>query len=130
MKPINVKDNTYINNDKEINNKDPKFKVGDHVRTSKYKNLFAKGYTPNWSEEVFVIKKVKNTVPWTYVINDLNSEEITGTFYEKELRKTNQEEFRIEKVIKRKHDKIYVQWKGYENSFNSWIDKATLVQRT
>ena len=83
MKPINVKDNTYINTDKEINNKDPKFKFGDHVRISKYKNIFAKGYTPNWSEEVFVIKKVKNTVPWTYVINDLNSEEIIGTFYEK-----------------------------------------------
>ena len=65
MKPIDVKDNTYINTDKEINNKDPKFKVGDHVRISKYKNIFAKGYTPNWSEEVFVIKKVKNTVPWT-----------------------------------------------------------------
>ena len=63
MKPIDVKDNTYINADKEINNKDPKFKVGDCVRISKYKNIFAKGYMPNWSEEVFVIKKVKNTVP-------------------------------------------------------------------
>ena len=112
MKPIDVKDNTYINTDKEINNKDHKFKVGDHVRILKYKNIFAKGYTPNWSEEVFVIKKVKNTVPWTYVINDLNGEEITGTFYEKELQKKNQEECRIEKVIKRKGDKIYVKWKG------------------
>ena len=65
MKPIDVKDDTYINNDKEINNKDPKFKVGDRVRISKYKNIFAKGYMPNWSEEVFVIKKVKNTIPWT-----------------------------------------------------------------
>ena len=124
-----IKDNTYINADKEINNKDPKFKVGDHVRISKYKTIFAKGYMPNWSEEVFVIKKVKNTVPWTYVINDLNGEEITGTFYEKELKKTNQEEFRIEKVIRRKGDKLYVIWKGYNNSFNSWIDKASLVQR-
>ena len=83
MKPIDVKDNTYINTSKEINNKDPKFKVGDYVRISKYKNIFAKGYMPNWSEEVFVIKKVKNTVPWTYFINDLNGEEIIGTFYEK-----------------------------------------------
>ena len=83
MKPIDVKDNTYINTDKEFNNKDPKFKVGDHVRISKYKNIFAKGYMPNWSEEVFIIKKVKNTIPWTYAINDLNGEEITGTFYEK-----------------------------------------------
>ena len=80
MKPIDVKDNTYINTDKEITNEDPKFKVGDLVRISKYKNIFAKGYTSNWSEEVFVIKKVKNTVPWTYVINNLNGEKITGTF--------------------------------------------------
>ena len=130
MKPIDVKDNTYINIDKEINNKDPKFKVGDRVRISKYKNIFAKGYTPNWSEDVFVIKNVKNTVPWAYDINDLNSEEITGTFYDKELQKANQEEFRIEKVIKRKGDKIYVKSKGYDNSFNSWIDKASLVRRT
>ena len=130
MKPIDVKDNTYINNSKKINYKDPKFKVGDRVRISQYKNIFAKGYMPNWSEEVFVIKKVKNTVPWTYVINDLNGEEIIGTFYEKELQKTNQEEFRIEKVIKRKGNEIYVKWKGYNNSFNSWIDKANVVQRT
>ena len=100
MKPIDVKDNTYINTSKEINNKDPKFKVGDHVRISKYKNIFAKGYMPNWSEEVFVTKKVKNTILWIYVINDLNGEEIIGTFNEKELQKTNQEEFRIEKVIR------------------------------
>ena len=121
------KDNTYVDSKKEVNDKYPKFKVGDHVRISKYKNIFAKGYTPNWSEEVFVIKKVKNTVPWTYVINDLNGEEIIGTFYEKELQKTNQKEFRIEKVIKRKGDKLYVKWKGYNNSFNSWIDKKDLV---
>ena len=67
---------------------------------------------PNWSEEVFVVKNVKNTVPWTYVINDLNGEEIIGTFYEKELQKTNQEEFRIEKVIKREGDKIMSNGKG------------------
>ena len=127
MKPIDVKDNTYTNTDKKVNDKEPKFKVGDHVRISKYKNIFAKGYTQNWSEKVFVIKEVKNTVSWTYVINYLNGEKITGTFYEKELQKTNQEEFRIEKVIERKGDKIYVKWKGYNNSFNSWIDKRDLV---
>ena len=82
---------------------------------------------PNWSEEVFIIKKVKNTVPWTYVINDLNGEEIIGTFYEKELQKTNQEEFRIEKVIRRKGNKLYVKWKCYDNSFNSWIDKKDIT---
>ena len=115
MTPIDVKDNTYIVFDREFNDKGPKFKVGDHVRISKYKNIFAKDYTQNWSEEVFVIKKVKNTVPWTYAIKDLNGEEITGTFYEKELQKRNQEEFTIEKVIKRKGDKIYIKWKGYDN---------------
>ena len=76
MKPADVKDNTYIDFEKDVNNKDPKFKVGHHVRISKYKNIFAKGYIPNWSEEIFVISKIKNTVPWTYVINDLNGKEI------------------------------------------------------
>ena len=122
MKSADVKGNTYINSTKEVNDKDPKFKVGDHVRISKFKNNFAKGYTPNWSEEVFVIKEVKNTIPWTYVINDLNGDEIIGTFYEKELQKTNQQEIRIEKVIKKKDDKLYVTWKGYDSSSNSWID--------
>ena len=127
MKPIDVKDNTYLDSKKEVNNKDPKFKVGDHVRISKYKNNFAKGYTPNWSEEVFIVSKIKNTVSWAYVINDLNGEEITGTFYEKELQRTNQKEFRIEKVIKRKGDKLYVKWKDYDNSFNRWINEKDLV---
>ena len=108
MKPVGVRDNKYIDFNKEVNDKDLKFKVSDHVRISKYKNIFAKRYTPNWSEEVFVIKEVKNTVPWTYVVSDLNSEEIIWTFYEKELQKTSQEEFRIEKVIKKKVDKLYV----------------------
>ena len=129
IKPVDVKDNTYIGFKKEVNDKDPKFKVGDHVRISKYKNIFAKGYTPNWSEEVFVIKKVKNTVPWTYVINDFNGEEIIGTFYEKELLKTNQQKSRIEKIIKKKGDKLYVKWKGYDSSFNSWTDKKDLIKR-
>ena len=76
----------------------------------------------------FTIKTIKNTVPWTYVINDLKNEEIIGTFYEKELQKTNQEEFRIEKVINEKGNKLYVKWKGHDNSFNSWIDKKDLVK--
>ena len=116
-----------LNTMKILNEKEPKFKVGDHVRISKYKNIFAKGYTPNWSEEVFVIKKVKNTVPWTYIINDLSDKEIIGTFYEKELQKSNQKEFRIENVIRKKGDKLYVKWKGHDNSFNSWIYKKDLV---
>ena len=130
MKLVDVKDNTYIDpvelhSEKEINGKDPKFKIGGYVRISKYKNIFAKGYTPNCSEEVFVISKIKNTVPWTYVINDLNGEDIVGSFYEEELQKTNQKELRIEKVIK--GDKLYVKRKGYNNSFNSWIDKKDLI---
>ena len=110
MKPIEVKSNSYAEYNVDSNEKDPKFKVGDHVRISKYKNIFAKRYTPNWSEEVFVISKIKKTVPQTYVINDLNGEEIIGTFYEKELQKTNQKEFRIEKVIKKKENKLFVKW--------------------
>ena len=78
--------------------KDLKFKAGDHVRISKYKNIFAKGYTPNWSEEDFVVSKIKNTVTWTYFINDLDGEEITGSFYKKELQKTSQKEFRMERI--------------------------------
>ena len=115
MKPVDVKDNTYI--------------VSMVFRSKKFLDtkifLACKGYTPNWPEEVFVIKKVKNTVPWTYVINDLNGDDIIGTFYEKELQKTNQQEFRIEKVIKRKDDKFYVIWKVYDTSFNSWFAKKT-----
>ena len=132
MKPVDVKDNTCIDSTelhskKNVNDKNPKFRVGDHVRISKHKNIFAKGYTPNQSEEVFVIKKVKNTVPWSYIINDLNGEGIIGTFYEKELQKTNKKEFRTEKVIKREGDKLYVKWKGYGNSFNGSINKKDLV---
>ena len=133
MKPVDVKDNTYIDSmelhSTELHsNKDRKFKVDDHVRISKYKNIFTKGYTPNWSEEVFVIKKVKHAIPWTYVINDLNGEEIIGTLYERELQKTNQQEFRIEKIIKKKGDKLYVKWKGYDSSFNIWIYKKDLIK--
>ena len=114
--------------EKEVNDKDPKFKGGDYVRISKCENIFAKYLSMlNWSEEIFIIKKVKNTVPWTYVIKDLNGEEITGTFYEKGLQKINQQEFRIEKVLKREGDKLYVKWKGYDNWLNSWIDKNDLV---
>ena len=123
LKPADVKSNTYINSSKEINDANPKFIIGDIARISKYKNIFVKDYVPNWSEEVFVITKVKNTVPWTYIISDLKGKEIVGTFYEKELQKANQKEFKIIKAIKRNSDKLYVQSKGYNSSFNSLIDK-------
>ena len=103
-KPTDVKDSAYINIDKEVNYNDPKFKVGDHVRVSKYKNIFAKGYTPNWSEEIFVIKEFKNID-----------------------QQIDHQEFRIEKAIRKKGDKLYVKSKGYDNSFNSWIDKNESV---
>ena len=74
-----------------------------------------------------IISKIKNTVSWTYNISDLNGEEITGSFYEKELQKTNQKEFRIEKVLKKKSDKLYVKWNGYDNCFNICIDKKDIV---
>ena len=77
------------------------------------------------SFKILRTKKVKNTVPWTYVINDVNGDEIIGPFYEKELQKTNQQKIRIDKIIKGKGDKLYVKWKGYDSSFNSWIDKKT-----
>ena len=90
MKPIDVTGNSYVEYNEEFNKKDRKFKVGDHVRISKYKNVFAKGYAPNWSENVSVVSKIKNTVPWTYVVSHLNGEEINGSFYVKELQKTSQ----------------------------------------
>ena len=124
MNPIDVKDNTYIDFGKEVNDNDPKFKVGDQVRISTYKNIFAKGYIPNWSEEVFIIKQIKNTVPWTYVINDLNGQEIIGTFYENELQRTNQQGFRIEKVIRKKSDKLYNKWKGMVHLIAGLIKKT------
>ena len=97
-----------------------------NINTFLLKDILSQGYTPNWPEEVFV-SKIKNTVPWIYVVSDLNGEEITGTFYEKDLQKTSQEKFRIDRVLKRKGNKLYVKWKGYDNSFNGWIDKKDLV---
>ena len=90
MKSVDVKSNSHINFSKGVNNEDPKLKIGDNVKISNYKNVFAKCYAPNWPKEVFVITKVKNSVPWTHVISDLKGEEIFGTFYKKELRKINQ----------------------------------------
>ena len=127
MNPIDVTEDSYAECNENFNKKYSKFKVGDHVRISKYKNIFAKGYTPNQSEEMFVVSKIKNAVPWTYAVSDLNGEEITGSFCEKELQKTSQEKFRIGKVLKIKGDKLYVEWKEYDNRFNSWIDKKDLI---
>ena len=127
MKLIDVTNDLFTEYNEESNKKDPKFKICDHVRISKYKNIFAKGYTSNWSEEVFVVSKINNTVPWTYVISDMNGKDITGSFYEKELQSTNQQKYRIENIIKRKGNKLYVKWKEYNDSFNSWINKKDIL---
>ena len=129
MKPKDIENDSSAEYNEESNEESLEFKVGDDFRISKYKDIFAKGYTPNWSEKIeLLLKKIKSTVPWTYKMNDLNGEEIVGSFYEKELQKTNQKEFRTEKVIKKKGDKLHVKWKGYDNSFNSWIDKNDLIK--
>ena len=102
IKLIDVTNDSCAEYNEDFNKKSPKFKVNDHVRISNYKNIFAKGYVPNWSEEVFIVNEIKNTVPWTYTINDLNGEKVIERFYEKELQKTNHKEFRIEKVLKKR----------------------------
>ena len=99
MKPVNVTFDSYLEQSEYSNKKEPRFRVGDRVRISKYKKIFANEYSQNWSEEVFVVSKIKNTVPWTYAISDLNGEPIARSFYEKEFQKTSQEKFIIEKVI-------------------------------
>ena len=105
MKPIDVTFDSYAEYNENSNVIQPKFKVGYHVRTSKHKIVFAKGYTQNWSDDVFVVSKINDTFPWIYKISDLNGEKIAGSFYEKELQKTSQEKFRIKKVLKIKCDK-------------------------
>ena len=125
MKPTDVslkwnQSDSYAKYNEDSNVAKPKFKVGDHVRISKYKNSFSEGYTQNWSEEVFVISKIKNTVPWKYVISDLNGEKITGSFYEKELQKTR-------KSIENKMWQIVYQMERIWQFMYSWIDKKDLI---
>ena len=109
----------------------PKFKIGDKVRISKYKRkVFDKGYTPNWTEEIFLVDKIQSTNPITYRLKDLNNEEIQGSFYEPELLPAKQDVFRIEKVIRRDYKKkqALVKWLGYSDDFNSWIPLSSLQE--
>ena len=116
MKPIDVKSDSFAEYNEESNEK----------------NLRLTIMSESQSTRIFLLKdmllKIKNTLPWIYAISDLNGEEIVGSFYEKELQKTNQKELRIEKVIKTKGNKLYVKWKGYNNCFNNWIDKKGLIK--
>ena len=113
-----------------IKTKPPTFKVGDRVRIFKKKKTFEKGFTSNWTEELFIVSDVRATKPITYKIKDLKGEDIKGTFYRQELQKTKQEINRIEKVLKKRTQKgtkeVYVKWKGYNNDFNSWIPESDI----
>ena len=107
------------------------FKIGDRVRIVKKKGTFEKGFTPNWTEEIFTITTVKTTLPVTYTLVDTKGESIQGSFYAEELQKTKQEIYRIEKVLRKRKRKdgvqeVYVKWKGYDSSFNSWIPLTDL----
>ena len=109
----------------------PKFLVGDKVRISRKKKTFEKGFTPNWTEELFTINEVKKTIPPTYIIQDMKGEVIKGSFYEPELQRSKQDVYRIEKVIKKRSKKngekeALVKWKGYNSSFNSWVPVSEL----
>ena len=104
-----------------------KYKKGDKVRISKCKRHFEKGYTPNWTEEIFTIDKINMTNPVTYQVRDLNNEKILGSFYTRELSPAKQHIFRIEKVIKRKNKKALVKWVGYSDKHNSWIQFSDLI---
>ena len=105
----------------------PKFSVGDVVRITKKKKVFEKGYTARWTEEIFTIKEIRKTNPITYKLEDLQGEEIKGTFYEPELQKTEQQIYRIEKIIKKEKGRSFVKWKGYSDKFNSWVDNKDLI---
>ena len=122
-KPLMLNWVTFSDFKGEGNNKDP----GDSLRISKYKIMFLKVVLQIGQKKIFVIKKVKNTVPWTYVKENLYGEEITWTFYEKELQNTNQVEFRIEKVIRENGDKLHAKSRGYDNLFDLWIDKKDII---
>lgn len=135
MKPIDVtKKNekrllsTVYRKIKSVNLKQRKFVVGDHVRISKNREAFAKGYTPNWSNEIFTVREVRLTNPITYFLQDSSGQNIVGGFYAEELQKTlHPDVYLVEKILKRKKDKVYVKWLGLSKEHNSWISKSNVV---
>lgn len=105
-----------------------KFNVGDIIRISKYKSIFEKGYTPNWSTELFKVDKILPTNPYTYIIRDLHGQRISGSFYEYELQKSEEHDvYLVEKELKKRDDKVYVKWLGFDNTHNSWINKSDII---
>lgn len=105
-----------------------KFNVGDYVRISKYKNIFEKGYTPNWTTEIFKIKTVKNTYPTTYILEDYQGNPIKGGFYDEELTKTQfPDTYLVEKILKSKGKKAFVKWLGFSSEHNSWINNSEIL---
>ena len=103
------------------------FRNGDHVRITWKKKIFDKGYTQRWTEEIFTISKIQLTIPVTYKITDYYGEDIQGSFYEQELQKKQQDIFRIEKIITQQGNKSLVEWLGYNDSLNSWVNNKTIV---
>lgn len=135
MKPIDINNknekevlkNAYSHM-KVIDPKINKFKLGDYVRISKHREAFDKGYTPNWSTEIFKITKIKSTNPTTYYISDSKDQEIKGGFYEYELQKVKYPDiYLVEKVLRKKGDKVYVKWLGLNSEHNSWISKNNIA---
>ena len=126
MKPIDVNSSTYIDFNKGNNKEDRKFKVGGHIRMSKYKNIFAKDYVPNWSEEVFVLKKLKILFHGHMLLVILKVKKLLERFRKKNCKKQIKE-FKVEKAIKREGYKLYAKWKGFDNSFNNWIDIKHII---
>lgn len=112
-----------------LHDKNPKFRIGDPVRLSKYKHLFEKSYTPNWTTEIFRIRKVQtNTDPTTYLLSDYQGEDISGSVYEHELLMVrNPDLYLVEKIVRKKGNQIYIKWLGFDSSHNSWVDKDTLI---
>ena len=114
---------------RKIENCKVKFKVGDKVRVSTHKGVFTKGYLPNWSTEIFAISKVNKTMPPTYIIKDYTEKPIAGSFYSEELSKTSHPNvYLVEKIIRKKGDRVFVKWLGFDNTHNSWINTCDIMK--
>lgn len=136
MRPIDVtKENSrqlyqriYLKDKLKVNDRKNKFNVGDVVRISKFKHIFEKGYTPNWTTENFTVKKINNTIPHTYILKDHKGNPIQGCFYEHEMLKTKHPDvYLVEKIIKKRGNRCYVKWLGFDSSENSWVNKEDIL---